>query len=154
MKISSSLSHAYLKLNVLQNHPVTIGSSLSKDVWFSWTDRADVLRMPKWDAACGATGFQAIQEFRVIFQTGKAESGTSKGLSLKVVKMKRGEKNMICKSWTFFVIFGDCLITPMLVCYLSLEKIQKEALSSLYNLTFYYIFIKILFTAHAHFYKL
>jgi len=33
-----------------------------------------------------------FQEFRVIFQTGKAESGTSKGLSLKVVKMKRGKK--------------------------------------------------------------
>lgn len=49
--------------------------------------------MPKWDAACGATGFQATQEFRVIFQTGEAESGTSKGLSLKLTcKNETGEK--------------------------------------------------------------
>ena len=69
--------------------------------------------------------------------------------------MKQGEENMIFKSWTFFFfhIWGlfDYSSVGLL---LSLEKIQKDAWSSLYNLTFYYIFIKIVFIAHAHFYKL
>ena len=94
-------------------------------------------------------------EFRVIFQTGKAESGTSKGLSLKLTcKNETGEKKTwFVKAEHFFHVWGlfDYSSVGLL---LSLEKIQKEAWSSLYNLTFYYIFIKIIFIAHAHFYKL